>query len=616
MYQPPPAIPASRPLVRRFWTSARGYWFGDTRRKAWFLTVGLIVLILVQLAFQYRLNIWNRDIFNALEKKDGDEVWTQFLIFIPLVATMVVLAIIAVYARMTAQREWRAWLTTHVIGRWLDHGHYYQLDLVTGDHQNPEGRIGEDARNATDAPIDFVVGILSATVTAVTFIGVLWVVGGDLTLGTPEAPFVIPGYLVIAAIVYALITSAAVLLVASRFVAVSEQMNQTEAEFRYALTRVRENGESIALLGGEKEERAGLRASLDAVVLQWRLFCYQHMRYTLVSNSHWLVAPVVTIVLCAPKYVDGSMTLGAVMQAAAAFVQVQSGFNWLLDNYPRLAGWIASARRVGSLLVSIDHLEAAGRPGSTARAITRNEHEGPAFRLQNLSVELDDGTVVVKDTDVIIQPGERVLLVGESGTGKTTLTRAIAGLWPWGQGNVSIPHGAKMVMMPQRPYIPLGTLRRAATYPLSPDDAPDATVRELMHTVGLGYLADHLDEEAPWNRTLSGGECQRLAFVRLMLHAPDIVVMDEATSALDPPSQGHLMTVIAERLPHTAVISIAHRPELEAFHHRKLVFERQPGGARLVGDSVLLPPPTGFVSRIIAWLRRFPTAARPHDAQG
>jgi putative ATP-binding cassette transporter len=441
----------------------------------------------------------------------------------------------------------------------------------------------------------------------VTFGVVLWIVGGDLTLGTPVAPIVIPGFLVIAAVIYAVITSTAVVLVASRFVAVSERTNQREAEFRYALTRVRENGESIALLGGEMEERAGLRQSLAAVILQWRNLCHQHMRYTLVFNAHLLIAPVVPLVLCAPKYVTGEMTLGAVMQAAAAFVQVQSGFNWLLDNYPRLAGWVASARRVGSLMVSIDHLEAAGVPGAS-RAITRIEHEGSGLRLQNLSVELDDGTVVVKDADVLIQPGERVLMVGESGTGKTTLTRAIAGLWPWGQGNIAVPSGAKMLLMPQRPYIPLGSLRRAATYPLSPDDTPDSVVREMMETAGLGYLVEHLDEEAPWNRTLSGGECQRLAFVRLMLHQPDIVVMDEATSALDPPSQEHLMTLVAERLPKTAIVSIAHRPELEAFHHRKLVFERRPGGSRLIDDSVLLPPPTGFLSRIVAWLRRFPTA--------
>ena len=612
MYQPLPVIPTGRPLVRRFWASASGFWIGHTRRTAWLLTLGLIALIFIQIAFQFRMNIWSRDIFNALERKDGDAVLTQALIFVPLVVTMVGLAIVAVYGRMTLQREWREWLTNDLVGRWLSNGHYYQLDLVTGDHQNPEGRIGDDARIATDAPVDFVVGMLSAAVTAVTFVGVLWFVGGGLTLGTPAVPIVIPGFLVIAAVIYAVITSTAVILVASRFVAVSERTNQSEAEFRYALTRVRENGESIALLGGETEERAGLRQGIAAVILRWRNLCHQHMRYTLVFNTHLLVAPVVTLVLCAPKYVAGTMTLGDVMQATAAFVQVQSAFNWLLDNYPRLAGWVASARRVGSLMASIDHLEAAGMPGAS-HAITRIEHEGPALRIQNLSVELDDGTIVVKDADILIQPGERILLIGESGTGKTTLTRALAGLWPWGEGNIAIPHGAKMVLMPQRPYIPLGSLRRAATYPLSPADAPDGSVRELMEMAGLGYLVEHLDEEAPWNRTLSGGECQRLAFVRLMLHQPDIVVMDEATSALDPASQEHLMMLVAERLPHTTIVSIAHRPELEAFHHRKLVFERRPGGARLIGDSVLLPPPTGLLSRIFAWVRRFPTIAGAHD---
>src|SRR5450631_2148405 len=292
MHQPLPALPTSRPLIRRFWISARGFWLEDTRRKAWLLTLGLIVLIFIQLAFQYRMNIWSRDIFNALEKKDGPAVSTQALIFVPLVATMVVLGIIAVYARMTTQREWRAWLTDHLVGRWLANGRYYQLDLVTGDHQNPEGRIGEDTRIATDAPVDFVVGILGALVTAVTFVGVLWIVGGDLTLGTPEEPIVIPGFLVIAAIVYALITSTAVMLVASRFVTVAERTNQIQGGIRYSAARGKENGGSLPVAGREEGERAGLRRDLGAVIMQWRYLCHQHMRYTLVSNAHWLVAQI------------------------------------------------------------------------------------------------------------------------------------------------------------------------------------------------------------------------------------------------------------------------------------------------------------------------------------
>jgi ABC-type transport system involved in cytochrome bd biosynthesis fused ATPase/permease subunit len=243
---------------------------------------------------------------------------------------------------------------------------------------------------------------------------------------------------------------------------------------------------------------------------------------------------------------------------------------------PEVPGLIAATRfdegapvAKGAILVTLDD--------AIARAITRTTEDGASLHLKNLSVELDDGTVVIDDADVMIQPGEKILLLGESGTGKTTLTRAIAGLWPWGQGNVAIPKDSKILMMPQRPYIPLGTLRRAATYPLSREETPDATVEELLHAVGLEYLIDRLNEEAPWHRTLSGGECQRLAFVRLMLHRPDIVVLDEATSALDLKSQEKMMELLMDRLLMTTVISIGHRPELEAFHYRKLVFERQPG---------------------------------------
>ena len=260
--------PTARPAILG---DASGFWFGHTRRTAWLLTLGLIALIFIQIAFQFRMNIWSRDIFNALERKDGDAVSTQALIFVPLVVTMVGLAIVAVYGRMTIQREWRKWLTNELVGRWLANGHYYQLDLVTGDHQNPEGRIGDDARIATDAPVDFVVGMLSAAVTAVTFVSVLWVVGGDLTLGTPEVPIVIPGFLVIAAVIYAVITSTAVILVASRFVAVSERTNQSEAEFRYALTRVRKTARASRCSAERRKSepdcgKASLRSSCDGAI--------------------------------------------------------------------------------------------------------------------------------------------------------------------------------------------------------------------------------------------------------------------------------------------------------------------------------------------------------------
>src|SRR5437763_61827 len=261
------------------------------------------------------------------------------------------------------------------------------------------------------------------------------------------------------------------------------------------------------------------------------------------------------------------MTLGTVMQASAAFTQVQYAFNWIVDNYPRLAEWTASARRASNLLVAIDGLDHV--EDSQVGAIKREEGEGAAIRLKDVSVALSDGTVVVDDADVTVQFGERVLVAGESGTGKSTLVRAIAGLWPWGEGEITLARGAKMFLMPQKPYIPLGTLRRATTYPRAAEDFDETEIAEALALVGHDHVADKLDDEdAKWDRTLSGGDQQRLAFARLFLHKPDIVVMDEATSALDPESQAMLMEKLAERLPRTAIISVGHRPKLEAFHER------------------------------------------------
>jgi putative ATP-binding cassette transporter len=371
-----------------------------------------------------------------------------------------------------------------------------------------------------------------------------------------------------------------------RFGLVAESKNQAEAEYRYVLTRLRENGESIAVLGGEKEERAGLDRSLAAVLRRWRDLCFQHMRTTIVSQGSAHLAPVIPVLLSAPKYLDGTMTLGQVMQAASAFMIVQAAFSWIVDNYPRFADWNASARRVASLLVSLDALEEAEKAG--VGHIVQGGTDDAALRLCNLSVTLDDGTRVINETEVTIMPGEKVLVVGESGTGKSSLVRALAGLWPWGGGEILFQYGAKLFLLPQRPYLPIGSLRRAATYPTPPEEVDPEVVAEAMEAVGLGEFVARLDEETVWDQTLSGGEKQRLAFARLLIHHPTIIVMDEATSALDPPSQELLMKLIAKRLPAATVISVGHRPELEAFHERKLVLESLPEGARLVRDVDLL----------------------------
>ncbi len=577
-------------LLTRFWISARGYWGKKGDRLAWMFTMGLLVLIVANVGFQYGINVWNRAIFDAIEKRDAATVYYLAAVFFPLAIGSVLLGVAQVFARMGIQRRWRAWLTNAVISRWLANGRYYQLNLVGGDHKNPEYRIAEDLRIATDSPVDFVAGVTSAFLSAATFIVVLWTIGGALTVTLGGSTMTIPGFLVIAAIVYAAIASGSIMTIGRSFVQVSEDKNQAEAEYRYALTRVRENGESIALLGGEEEERDGIDKTFTKVLRQWARLAGQHMRTTLVSQGSSLIAPVVPLLLCAPKFLDGSMTLGQVMQAASAFTIVQTAFGWLVDNYPRLADWNACARRIASLMMSLDGLERAERGDGIGR-IKRGETEmgGPMLSLNDFSVTLDDGTAVVGETEVAIGPGERLLVAGESGTGKSTLVRALAGLWPWGGGSVNFHPDRRLFMLPQKPYIPSGTLRRAIAYPGAADDWTVEAIGEALHKVGLDHLKEKIEEDGPWDQTLSGGEKQRLAFARLLLHNPDIVVLDEATSALDEKSQDKMMEIVINELPNATIVSVAHRVELEAFHSRKIVLERRKGGAKLVSDVDLIP---------------------------
>src|SRR6201995_6010527 len=407
-------------LLTRFWISARGYWGFHGDRLALPFSIGLLVLIVGTVAVQYGINVWNRAIFDAIEKRDSATVFHLTAVFFPLAIGSVALGVAQVFARMSIQRRWRTWLTTSVISRWLASGRYYQLNLVGGDHKNPEYRIAEDLRIATDSPVDFTAGVTSAFLSASTFIVVLWTIGGALTVTIGGSTITIPGFLVIAAILYAAIASGSIMTIGRSFVQVSEDKNQAEADFRYTLTRVRENGESIALLGGEEEERDGIDKTFTNVLRQWSRLAGQHMRTTMVSQGSSLIAPVVPLLLCAPKFLDGSMSLGEVMQAASAFTIVQSAFNWLVDNYPRLADWSASARRAASLMVSLDGLERAESGEGLGRI--KQSHDGgeAALLLRDLPVTLDDGPAVLGETEVAVEPGERLLVAGGNGSGKNT----------------------------------------------------------------------------------------------------------------------------------------------------------------------------------------------------
>jgi len=582
--------------LARFWRSAFLYWGRSGERLAWFLSALNLLVILCNLGTLYGINEWNRGIFDALQKHQIETVFFFSVIYFPLLAVSVAIMVGQIYARMTLQRRWRAWLSGWLMGRWLGSSRHYQLALVAGEHKNPEFRIADDVRVATEAPVEFATGLISALLSAATFMSVLWTLSRPLEFSFANIHVVMPGFLVITAILYAALASGFMAWIGRRFIRVSQAKNQAEAEYRYALTRLRENGESIALLNGENEERVGVEQSLRQVLSNWRELCFQSMKTTLVSQTSGFFAPILPLILCSPQFLDGSLTLGQLMQAASAFTLVQAAFAWLVDNYPKLADWAASARRVASLMISIDALEQTERGHGIGRTVVhRVGGDVRALRLINLTVALSDGTPMLEEVTVAVNSGERLLIVGESGMGKSTLVRAIAGLWRWGDGRIEIAADLKMIFLPQQSYVPLGTLRRAAAYPDASDSHSGEAITEALRSVGLEHLQHRLDEHAPWDQILSAGEKQKLGFARVFLHDPDIVVMDEATSAIDPYSQHMLMDLLVRWPKPMTLVSVGHRPELERYHVRKIVLERRGGSTRLVSDAPLVPQSTDYL---------------------
>ena len=391
----------------------------------------------------------------------------------------------------------------------------------------------------------------------------LYTVGGAFSLEIGGQPVTIPGFLVIAAVVYAVVANGSMLAIAFRFIPMTEQKNQAEAEYRYALTRVRENAESIALLGGAEAEQGRLGQSFGIVVARWRDLMEQHMRAVIVSQGSAQLCGVVPILLCTPRYFDGTMTLGAIMQVASAFTIVQGALSWLMENYTRIADWTASGRRVGALLLAIDALEAG--EAVCGRNIERRRDGQAALHLDDVSVALDDGRPIVRGVNIMIRRGERVLITGESGTGKSSLVRAIVGCWPWGRGSITLGAAARVLVVPQRSYVPAGSLCDAVIYPLPRSDVSREHAASALGAAGLGRFLPQLDHLAAWDKILSEGEKQRLAIARLLLHQPDIIALDEATSALDVAGQAELMTAIARELREATIVSVGHRGELEAF---------------------------------------------------
>jgi vitamin B12/bleomycin/antimicrobial peptide transport system ATP-binding/permease protein len=569
-------------FMRRFGRLAALYFNGEEKRRARLLAAGVLVLTLIQIGIQVRFNIWNRDFFNALESRDRAAFFGQMGLFLVLAGSSMAVAVFQLYVRQLLQLHWRRWLVFRLQRRWLEGGRHYQLNFLPDAADNPDQRMSENTRWATAMAVDMAVGVITSVLMLVSFVGILWTLSGPLHVAFGANEFDIPGYMVWAALLYAGIGSGLTWLIGRPMVDANIRRNQAESDHRFALVRLRENSEGVALIRGERDEDRGLRGAFEHVVAVMKDLMRSERNLMWLTSAYGMLLTVFPILVASPRYFAGAITLGVLMQIASAFGEVTRALNWFVDNFPRIADWRSHVERVIELEDTLDDAD-----GAESETGTIEIEEGPlpdgrevlAFR--DLQIAHADGNVVIGEANAEIAAGEKVLIVGESGTGKSTLFRAIAGLWPWGSGRIRIPPRSRMMFMPQRPYLPLGSLRGAVAYPAAPKKFPDAAVAAALERCGLPHLVPRLDEEERWDRILSLGEQQRLAFARLLLHKPRWVFMDEATAALDEANQDNLMNLFREELGECSLLSIGHRPGLDAYHDRTLTLVRGTEGARL-----------------------------------
>ena len=452
---------------------------------AWILTGIVFFFIFANLGAALAVNRWNKYFFDALERKDTATVTFAIGLVLALALLSAATSVGLVHARMRLQVRWRRWLTRALTSRWLANRHFYQLTVIgTEDAENPEGRIAEDGRLAIELLVDFSLGVLNAFLAAVSFISILWVVGGAITI----AGYTIPGYMVFACVIYSTLTTALMYFLGTRLVNQVEKKAAAEAQFRYELTRVKDNAETIAMIGGDEDERGRLDDTYSQLFRRWIRVIVWQGRMTWVNGANLVLAPVVPLLLGAPKYLAGELTLGSLMQAATAFAQVQVALNWLADNAVRLADWFASSRRVSQLTDAIDRLEESLGPLGDSEGIEIGASPDDNIHLRGLDIEQYDGTLMIDDAEAVVKPGEKVLVKGDSGTGKSTLIRAMAGLWPWGSGKILKPENATIAFMPQRPYFPLGTLREVLLYPFPEQKVAEEKIHEALTRCGLDHL--------------------------------------------------------------------------------------------------------------------------------
>jgi putative ATP-binding cassette transporter len=547
-------------ILAAAWAIARPYWFSEDRWRARGLLAVIVAMNLTLVGVSVMLNQWNARFYDALQNKDQAAFLHEIMIFCGLAALYIVIAVYQVYLTQMLQIRWRRWMTEHYLTDWLSARAYYRLELAKGGADNPDQRIADDLRLFVADSLSLSLGLLREVVTLFSFLGILWSLSGALSI--PGLGWEIPGYLVWAALLYAILGTWLTHKIGRPLIKLNFDQQRFEADFRFGLVRLRENAEGIALYRGEKGESAELHDRFGRLITNWWGIMSRQKKLSFFTVGYSQIANVFPFVVAAPRYFAGDIQLGGLMQTASAFGSVQGALSWIIDVYSRLAEWTATINRLTGLQAAIAQKPEGGlsfQPGPPG------ELTAHALRLA-----LPDGRLLVDGADLAVRKGERVLVSGPSGSGKSTLFRALAGIWPYGAGHVVQPAEESVLYLPQRPYLPLGDLRRVVSYPSPADAFEDAALREALAAVDLADLGDHLDQVDQWARRLSPGEQQRLAFARVLLQKPDWLFLDEATAALDPEREASLYQMIQAALPGVTIVSIGHRAELGALHTRKL----------------------------------------------
>jgi putative ATP-binding cassette transporter len=565
--------------IATIWRLAVPYFRSEDRWPGRFLLAALIAIELALVAIQVLLNQWYNRFYNTLQDHNWDGFVSAVLYFCVLAAIFTVLAVYQLYLNQWLQIRWRQWMTRAYLRDWLDAANHYRMQLLGEAADNPDQRIADDLQAFVQQTLSIGIGFLNSVVSLGSFVVILWVLSAGAPFTVFGRSFDIPGYLVWASLVYAILGTILTHVIGWRLIPLNFLQQRYEADFRFNLVRARENAEQIAALSGEGAEREGLLNRFGTLAGNWYALMRRQKQLTFFTQSYSQAAVIFPYIMVSPAYFAGAMQLGGMMQTGSAFNSVQTALSYFITSYRSIAEWRAVVERLDGFQAAI----AAGRAAAAASpSVERVSESGAlAFAADRLHVALPDGAPIVAADHVTVPPGDRLLLTGPSGSGKSTLFRAIAGIWPFGSGRVTIPADARVMLLPQRPYFPVATLATAVSYPAAAGAFSDAAIADALRAAGLPEFAGRLNEEAHWNRILSLGQQQRLAIVRALLHQPDFLFLDEATASLDEPAEAALYRLLHERLRNTAIVSIGHRSTLHAFHRRRVELVADNGRFRL-----------------------------------